>query len=91
MVVSTASLGHSILLVSSTPSNFTRFQSLASRGYAKEQFSWRHYYFYLTDEGIAYLREYLGFGEEVIPATLKVAEGQRDPSNFRRQGTAWRR
>ena len=27
------------------------FQSLKSRGYVKEQFSWQHYYWYLTNEG----------------------------------------
>ncbi|KAI6230102.1 S10-plectin domain-containing protein [Aphelenchoides fujianensis] len=47
-------------------------KSLASRGYVKEQFSWRHYYFYLTDEGIVYLRDYLGLADDVIPLTLKV-------------------
>ena len=26
--------------------------SLKSRGYVKEQFAWRHYYWYLTNEGI---------------------------------------
>merc|ERR1712047_66131 len=33
--------------------------SLKSRGYVKEQFAWRHYYWYLTNEGIQYLRDYL--------------------------------
>ena len=42
------------------------FQSLASRGYVKEQFAWRHYYFYLLPEGIVYLREYLGLPEDVV-------------------------
>ena len=27
-------------------------QSLKSLGYVKEQFAWRHYYWYLTNEGI---------------------------------------
>ena len=26
--------------------------SLKSRGYVKEQFAWRHFYWYLTNEGI---------------------------------------
>uniref|UniRef100_A0A8C9E1T4 Small ribosomal subunit protein eS10 n=1 Tax=Phocoena sinus TaxID=42100 RepID=A0A8C9E1T4_PHOSS len=34
-------------------------QSLKSRGYVKEQFAWRHFYWYLTNEGIHYLRDYL--------------------------------
>lgn len=44
---------------------------MASRGYVKEQFAWRHYYFYLTNEGIVYLREYLGLTEDVVPQTHK--------------------
>jgi small subunit ribosomal protein S10e len=46
-------------------------QSLKSRGYVKEQFSWRWYYWYLTNEGIQYLREYLHLPPEIVPATLK--------------------
>ncbi|CAD5211753.1 unnamed protein product [Bursaphelenchus xylophilus] len=47
-------------------------RSLASRGYAKEQFAWNHYYWYLTDEGIEYLRDYLGLAADVIPLTHKT-------------------
>ncbi|XP_003388638.1 PREDICTED: 40S ribosomal protein S10-like [Amphimedon queenslandica] len=46
-------------------------QSLKSRGYVKEQFSWGWYYWYLTNEGIQYLREYLHLPQEIVPATLK--------------------
>merc|ERR1712071_561279 len=45
--------------------------SLKSRGYATEQFAWRHYYWYLTNEGIQYLRDYLHLPPEIVPATLK--------------------
>lgn len=45
--------------------------SLKSRGYVKEQFAWRHYYWYLTNEGIAYLRNYLHLPPEIVPSTLK--------------------
>merc|ERR1712183_722852 len=45
--------------------------SLKSRGYVKEQFSWRHFYWYLTNEGITYLRDYLHLPPEIVPATLK--------------------
>jgi small subunit ribosomal protein S10e len=47
--------------------------SLKSRGYVKENFAWAHHYFYLTDEGIDYLRDYLHLPAEIIPATLKKA------------------
>merc|ERR1712071_362315 len=41
--------------------------SLKSRGYVKEQFAWRHYYWYLTNEGIQYLRDYLHLPPESCP------------------------
>ncbi|XP_014218462.1 40S ribosomal protein S10 [Copidosoma floridanum] len=46
-------------------------QSLKSRGYVKEQFAWRHYYYYLTNDGIEYLRNFLHLPPEIVPATLK--------------------
>ncbi|CAM9675114.1 unnamed protein product, partial [Phaeothamnion confervicola] len=48
-------------------------KSLKSRGYVRETFSWQYYYYYLTDEGIEYLRKYLHLPEEIVPATLKKA------------------
>ncbi|RHY27689.1 hypothetical protein DYB32_006614 [Aphanomyces invadans] len=46
-------------------------QSLHSRGYVKETFNWQWYYWYLTAEGIEYLRAYLHLPTEIVPATLK--------------------
>ena len=46
-------------------------QSLTSRGYVTERFAWQHYYWYLTNNGIEYLREYLHLPQEIVPATLK--------------------
>merc|ERR1711939_1015320 len=45
--------------------------SLKSRGYVTEKFSRQWYYWYLTNEGIEYLREYLPLPAEIVPATLK--------------------
>merc|ERR1712124_194798 len=45
--------------------------SLKSRGYVTESFSWQWYYWYLTNEGIQYLREYLHLPAEIVPGTLK--------------------
>ncbi|KAI1307564.1 40S ribosomal protein S10 [Halotydeus destructor] len=61
-------------------------QSLKSRGYVKEQFAWRHFYWYLTNEGIQYLRDYLHLPPEIVPPTLKrttkpVGEGRARPLN----------
>ena len=46
-------------------------KSLLSRGYVREVYNWRHKYFFLTPEGLDYLREYLALPEDVVPATHK--------------------
>nr|ABW90416.1 putative ribosomal protein S10 [Barentsia elongata] len=46
-------------------------QSLTSKGFVKEQFTWKHYYYFLTNEGIQYLREFLSLPPEIVPSTLK--------------------
>ncbi|KAJ8383861.1 hypothetical protein AAFF_G00214310 [Aldrovandia affinis] len=45
-------------------------QSLKSCGYVNEQFAWRHFYWYLTNEGAVFLRTYLHLPAEIVPATL---------------------
>ncbi|XP_037836259.1 plectin [Kryptolebias marmoratus] len=45
--------------------------SLKSRGYVKETFAWRHFYWYLTNDGIVYLRDYLHLPTEISPAPLQ--------------------
>uniref|UniRef100_A0A3Q1GKK4 Plectin/eS10 N-terminal domain-containing protein n=1 Tax=Acanthochromis polyacanthus TaxID=80966 RepID=A0A3Q1GKK4_9TELE len=45
--------------------------SLKSRGYIRETFVWKHAYYYLTNEGIFYLRDYLHLPPEIIPTTLR--------------------
>ncbi|XP_074593001.1 small ribosomal subunit protein eS10-like [Brevipalpus obovatus] len=57
-------------------------QSLKSRGYVKEQFAWRHFYWYLTNEGIQYLRDFLHLPAEIVPATLQ----RKKPTDARRAG-----
>ncbi|XP_026577668.1 plectin isoform X1 [Pseudonaja textilis] len=47
--------------------------SLRSRGLVRESFAWRHCYWYLTDEGIAHLRQYLRLPPEIVPTTLQRA------------------
>ena len=46
-------------------------KSFKSKGYCRETFNWQYYYYYLTNEGIEYLRQYLALPEEIVPATLK--------------------
>lgn len=60
---------------------------MASCGYVKEQFAWRHYYFYLTSDGITYLREYLGLPEDVFPATHHQTKSEQ-PKVFGEKGGA---
>lgn len=48
-------------------------QSLNSKGYVKTQFSWQHYYYTLTDEGVEYLRQWLYLPENVTPLTHQRA------------------
>ena len=57
-------------------------QSLKSRGLVKEQFAWRHYYWYLTNEGIQYLRDFLHLPPEIVPSTLK-RQTRPDPTRPR--------
>merc|ERR1712038_2244449 len=52
--------------------------SLKSRGYVRENFAWRHYYWYLTNEGIQYLRDFLHLPPEIVPATLRKAAKPSD-------------
>merc|ERR1712198_722285 len=46
-------------------------KSFKSKGFVKENYTWQHYHWALTDEGIAYLREQLNLPENVMPNTLK--------------------
>jgi small subunit ribosomal protein S10e len=46
-------------------------QSLRSRELVRENFSWMWFYWYLTEEGIEYLRDYLHVPDTVVPATMK--------------------
>ncbi|KAG1678792.1 hypothetical protein FOA52_012832 [Chlamydomonas sp. UWO 241] len=46
-------------------------QSFQSQELVTERYAWRHQYWFLTDKGIEYLREYLNLPTEVLPATLK--------------------
>merc|ERR1711963_1174156 len=49
-------------------------RSFVSKGFVKQTVSWQWYYWYLTNEGIEYLRDYLHLSEEVVPNTLKKSK-----------------
>ena len=61
-------------------------QSFASKGFVKEVYNWRWFYYYLTEEGITYLRQYLGLPEDIVPATLKVTVATQPTSRPPREG-----
>merc|ERR1712072_509719 len=56
-------------------------QSLKSRGYVEERFSWRWYYYYLTNEGIDYLQKFLHLPADVVPNTLKKTSRPARPES----------
>ncbi len=60
---------------------FLVMRSLISRKFATEIFSWQWHYYFLTPEGIKYLREYLGLPGSVIPNTYKVNTENNEEEN----------
>ncbi|KAG5451219.1 Plectin/S10 domain protein [Opisthorchis viverrini] len=46
-------------------------RSLKSRGWVREQYAWRTYYWFLTNDGLTHLREVLHLPSDIIPATMK--------------------
>lgn len=68
-------------------------QSLTSKGFVKTQFSWQWYYYTITDEGLAYLREWLHLPAEIVPIThTKPARPAGRPAGYGagREGGAYR-
>ena len=53
-------------------------KSFTSKGFCKETYNWQHYYYYLTNEGIEYLRTYLCLPSDIVPATLKAKTSEGD-------------
>lgn len=51
-------------------------ESFTSREFVRHQFAWRHHYWYLTNDGIVFLRDYLNLPSEVMPNTLKKSTRQ---------------
>lgn len=65
-------------------------QSFKSKEFVRETFAWMHYYWYLTNDGIEFLRTYLNLPSEIVPATLKKTAGRPmgGPSGDRPRGPA---
>ena len=51
-------------------------KSMKSRGLIREQFAWRHFYWFLNDQGVDHLRKYLHLEAAVVPDTHKAQAGE---------------
>ena len=60
-------------------------RSFKSRGLVKEQFAWRHFYWFLNDDGINYLRQYLHLPDTVVPNSMKKSANLGDERQFERR------
>eukprot|EP01002_Notosolenus_urceolatus_P011522 NODE_4000_length_851_cov_75.811721_g3317_i0.p2 GENE.NODE_4000_length_851_cov_75.811721_g3317_i0~~NODE_4000_length_851_cov_75.811721_g3317_i0.p2 ORF type:complete len:150 (-),score=43.48 NODE_4000_length_851_cov_75.811721_g3317_i0:87-536(-) len=60
-------------------------RSFESKRFIKRRYAWRHHYYFLTNEGIEYLREYLHLPAEIVPATLKKT-ARAMPADIRQGG-----
>ena len=65
---------------------FLVMRSLISRKFATEIFKWQWHYYFLTQEGIQYLREYLGLPNTVIPNTYKVEANEEEQKEEGEEG-----
>ena len=70
---------------------FLVMRSLISRKFATEIFSWQWHYYFLTPEGIKYLREYLGLPSTVIPNTYKVNTENNEEEQPKEEGEGEKR
>merc|ERR1719213_726634 len=74
-------------------------RSLTSRDYCTEKFNWQWHYYFLTNEGIEYLREQLHLPAQVFPQTLtkqrparpalSTIEGGEEGGKGKGKGKGW--
>uniref|UniRef100_A0A4W5RTK3 Plectin/eS10 N-terminal domain-containing protein n=1 Tax=Hucho hucho TaxID=62062 RepID=A0A4W5RTK3_9TELE len=55
-------------------------RAMGSKGFVWETFAWKHSYWYLTNEGILYLRDYLRLPPEIVPSSLQHVRRPRPKS-----------
>ena len=70
-------------------------RSMLTKKYVTEIFSWQYCYFTLTEEGIKFLRLFLGVGDNIVPETMKrkfhkKEEGEEEEERPRRGGARGR-
>lgn len=67
-------------------------KSLHSRGYLQEKFNWGYHYYFLADEGVEYLREYLHLDETAFPDThiaRTAKDTEEEAEKPERSGRRW--
>ena len=65
-------------------------RSMRSRDLLKEQFAWRHFYWFLNDNGVAFLRKYLHLAETVVPETHQKTQREVEDEKEREERKAKR-
>ena len=61
-------------------------QSMMTKKYISEVFSWQYSYYTLNNEGIKFLREFLGVGENVVPETMKKKFHKKEDGEEEEEG-----
>eukprot|EP00020_Sapocribrum_chincoteaguense_P010040 CAMPEP_0170738456 /NCGR_PEP_ID=MMETSP0437-20130122/4654_1 /TAXON_ID=0 /ORGANISM="Sexangularia sp." /LENGTH=152 /DNA_ID=CAMNT_0011076879 /DNA_START=54 /DNA_END=512 /DNA_ORIENTATION=+ len=60
-------------------------RSFTSKEFVRHTYNWRYHYYYLTNEGVEYLREYLHLPSEIVPKTLMAGPAHGERSDARRE------
>ena len=58
-------------------------KSLHSKGYLTEKYNWGYHYYFLSDEGVEFLRDYLHLDASAFPEThiSKTGKGQDEEAD----------
>lgn len=59
-------------------------QSFESRGFVTSHFSWSHYYYALTPEGIDHVKDFLNLPHEIVPRTMLKSAPVPHPASRQR-------
>ena len=65
---------------------------LRFRGYLQEKFNWGYHYYFLADEGVEYLRDYLHLDETAFPDTpvaRTAKDTEEEAEKPERSGRRW--
>lgn len=66
-------------------------QSLVSMGHVHIQYSWKWYYYSMTNSGLEYIREWLHIPAEIVPNTYKMHVQTQNFSRAPQRGSGPRR